>query len=131
MATVSTIHLVNYVVRDNNGEIDVTETLNKFHGDLLRYKTERETERETMLNAVHSVFDGFPLGQNLQMDMILSTAALSMNAMNENFKVLKDKIHAVLKDESGDRNTGRKFGILKGKGGGVCRWVDVPEKENK
>jgi hypothetical protein len=123
----TTINLATYSIRAADGSIDLEATAEKFAADLLRFQAECETEAATIGAAIHAVFDQYP-GARLNMPAVTSMALQRLNVQPENFKILTEKVQGYIRDHAGDRASGALFGIGKGKGGGVCRWADVPEK---
>lgn len=115
------INIAQYTVRNADGTIDHEGTLAKFAGDLLRFEAEREVEREVIAGAVHALFDKH-LGKRLATPFVVGEALKALNAQPENYKVLTEKVQDFLR-------TDPKFSISKGKGGGVGRVCDLPEKE--
>jgi hypothetical protein len=123
--TTTTITLSSYVVRAEDGSIDLDATCTKFAGDLLKYQAERETEAEVVGAAVHAVFDQFK-GARLNMPAVTSLALQKLNVQPENFKTLSERVQGYIRDHAGEQGSGSLFGIGRGKGGGVIRWADAP-----
>jgi hypothetical protein len=126
----TTIILSSYVVRSDDGSIDLDGTCTKFAGDLLKYQTEQETESETVGAAVRAAFDAHP-GCKYNMPAITSAALNILNVQPENFKMLSEKVHSFIQAHAGTRESGAEFRIAKGKGGGVARWSSIPVEEPK
>ena len=123
----TTINLQSYCVRNPDGSIDLDGTERKFSGDLIRFQTERELEAEAVGFAVNAVFDQYP-GVKLNMPAMTSMALQRLNVQPENFKSLTEKVQEYIRDRAGERDSGAPFHIGKGKGGGVFRWADQPQR---
>lgn len=108
-----------------------------------KHIAERETEEQTISEAVHSVFDQYP-GAALTMPTIEGMTLRVLNAQPSNWKALGKRVleyvransdRTAVKDDDGNIVTPaeaprtRTFGISKGVGGGVKRWADVPESD--
>lgn len=107
------------------GSIDRAESLKAAEAALDAYIAEHETQQSTIADAVSTVFGQFP-GANLTMPTIEGMALRHLNPKPETYKVLGKRVLDYVRANSGKRETGALFGIAKGKGGGVCRWADVP-----
>ena len=129
-SNMTTINLATFAVRDSDGELDLSATVTKFEGALLAYQAERETELATIGAAVHAVFDAHK-GTNINMPAVTSLALQKLNVQPETYKALSERVQSFVRDNAGERESGAIFGIAKGKGGGCCRWEDVPVKEPK
>lgn len=126
----TTINLATFAVRDESGDLDLSATVQKFEGALLEYQAERETELATIGAAVHAVFDAHK-GTNINMPAVTSLALQKLNVQPETYKALSERVQAFVRDNAGERESGAIFGIAKGKGGGCCRWCDMPVKAAK
>lgn len=127
------INLHSYVVRGSDGSVDAEATIGKFGTDLARYIAERETEQETIANAVHAVFDHYK-GASLNMPALVSMTLTKLNAQPESFKALSDRVLSFVRENAqGETKDGVSerpnslFVIGKGKGGGVKRRSDIPK----
>lgn len=145
---------VSDLSRLSDGSVDTEATLAKFEGALSKHIAEVELETVEIANAVSAVFDKFP-GARLGMTYVINQALQGLNVQPENNKSLTDRVHAYIQENADqdpvyatDPKTGkvigkgeervmvtpaeedrtRMFSIGKGKGGGVVRWSDVPEK---
>ena len=137
----TTLSLHSLAERAADGTIDEKSTMLKFQGILRQYIAERSTEDETIAEAVHAVFDEHK-GTSINMDAVASFALPKLNVQPENFNYLKGRVldyvraNADLPEKKVDGKVvqaaeaprTRAFAIGKGKGGGVRRWADVPEK---
>lgn len=126
----TTINLATFAVRDSDGELDLDGTMTKFQGVLLQYQAERETELATIGAAVNAVFDQHK-GATINMPAVTSFALQRLNVQPESYKVLAERIQTFVRDNASDERGKGLFRIAKGKGGGVTRWSDVPEKPAK
>lgn len=125
----TTINLGSFCVRNEAGELDLSRTVQKFEGELLKYQVERETELATIGAAVNAVFDEH-LGACINMPAVTSLALQRLNVQPETYKALSERVQAFVRDNAGERGSS-VFSIAKGKGGGVRRWADTPEKPTK
>lgn len=113
-----------------NGSVDKAATLQATDAALDAYIAESELEQETIGQAVHALFDRPDLakGARLNMPYVVSQTLQALNASPANFKALSERVAQYVRDNAGEQGSGATFGIGKGKGGGVCRWADVPVK---
>lgn len=110
------------------GSIDRAQSLASAEAALDAHIAEHETQQETVAEAVNAVFDQYR-GENLTMPILEGLALQKMNAIPANYKVLGKLALDFVRsnsDQKGEADRTRTFGISKGKGGGVCRWSDVP-----
>lgn len=142
------------LVRLSDGSVDLDASLAKFEGTLSNHIASVELETVEIANAVSAAFDKFP-GARLGMTYVINQALQILNVQPENHKTLEGRVHVYIQENADqdavyatDPKTGkvigkgdervmvtepeadrtRMFGIGKGKGGGVVRWSDVPEK---
>lgn len=126
MAKLTTAVLASYVLRGEDGELDIEGTVDRFRSDLLNYQVERETEAATIGAAVNGVFDEHP-GARINMPALQSLALQKLNVQPENFKALQTRVAEYVRENaSGERSDGRLFKIGKGVRGGVLRWAEEP-----
>lgn len=126
----ATITLSDFAVL-TNGSVDTNATMAKFQETLLNYVTERETETAEIAAAVEAALDSNS-GTRMHFDFLASSAARNMNAQNENFKTLENKIRNYVRENScaadADGNpvdSNKPYHIGRGAGGGVGRWSDI------
>jgi len=112
----TTIKLSEFCVRDNTGNVNVTDTLSKFEGVLNQYQTSVQAEQNTIRSAIHAVFDN-NRGTTLTMKVFKQLALQQMNAQPENYMVLNDKVRSFVRNSS-------EFHVGRGAGGGVSRVAD-------
>lgn len=113
------------------GSVDRSATLQAFAAALDTRITEREADSETLGLAVSEVFDKHP-GAAVNHDALVSLVAPSMNVGIAGYSLLKERLHSYIKENSADtREAGALFSVRKGKGGGIRRWSDTPEKAEK
>ena len=109
------------------GSISREESLASAEAALDAHIAQQETQQATIADAVNAVFDTYK-GANLTMPTIEGMTLRHLNAQPANYKVFGKLTLDYVRANAGDRASGKTFGISKGKGGGVCRWVDVPEE---
>jgi len=109
----------------SNGTIDRKASLAAAEAALDTHIAEYATEQETIRDAVNAVFDLYK-GAFITMPTIGGMALRQLNAQPGNYKSLEKRVLDYIRANSGPRNSNATFGITKGKGGGVCRWSDVP-----
>ena len=125
-AVLTTAILASYVLRGEDGELDIEGTVDQFRSDLLNYQVERETEAATIGAAVNAVFDEHP-GARINMPALQNLALQKLNVQPENFKALQTRVTEYVRENaSGERSDGRLFKIGKGVRGGVLRWAQEP-----
>lgn len=110
------------------GVINREDSLKAATDALDEYIAEHETQQETIAEAVSAVFSQFP-GANLTMPTIEGMALRHLNPLPSTYKVLGKRVLDYVRanaDQKNEAERTRTFGISKGKGGGVCRWSDVP-----
>jgi len=138
--------LTTTLVLLDSGEIDEQGSALAFEAELANYKAARETEEATIAAVIHGIFDKYK-GASISMPALAGTALRELNVVPANHKVMEEKVLAYVRENSDraekkNRKTGaieqvaepkrtRTFGIKKGVGGGVCRWEDVPEKDEE
>lgn len=126
MAKLTMAVLASYVLRGEDGELDVEGTVEKFRADVLNYQVERETEAATIGAAVNAVFDEYP-GTRINMPALQTFALAKLNAQPENHKALQTRVAEYIRDNAAaERSAGQLFKIGKGVKGGVLRWSDEP-----
>jgi hypothetical protein len=138
------INLATYIARDDNGNADVSATLDKFAADLDNYIAQRETEESVIAGAVDSVFNDLKeAGTRANKPFIVNTALTKLNVMAHpaSYKVLFDKVSAYITANSQgktDKATGMVenpnslFIVGRGKAAtGVQRRADLPVPESK
>jgi len=107
------------------GTTDRDASLQAAEAALDKYIAERETEQDTISQAVNAVFDQYK-GAALTMPTIEGMTLRHLNAQPANYKTLGKLVLDHVRANSGARDSGATFGISKGVGGGVRRWCDVP-----
>jgi hypothetical protein len=116
------------LVLSATGNTDRAASLQAAEVALDKYIAERETEQETISQAVHAVFDQYK-GAALTMPTIEGMTLRHLNAQPANYKTLGKLVLDFVRanaDQKGEAERTRDFGISKGVGGGVRRWCDVP-----
>jgi methylase of polypeptide subunit release factors len=107
------------------GTVDVDASLAAAKSAILNHIAQRETELETVSEAVHSTFDALN-GAKANMPYVVGQTLRNLNVQPENFKTLEALVQGFIRENAGDRDSGKSFNIGKGKGGGVLRWSDQP-----
>lgn len=112
---------------------------------LQNYALAREGLDEAIGEAVNAVFDAHR-GVRINMPALQSLALQQMEVSPENFKVMSEGVARYVreradlhetKDKAGNVTQEaeplrtREFYIGRGKGGGVCRWKDIPVEPAK
>jgi len=115
-----------YTVRNESGAVDVEASAVAYAEALVKWVDENELSKETLDTAVHAVFDRFR-GQTILMPALLSAATIELNNDPSAHKANSQRLH---KHIQGLRNSG-VLKIVKGKGGGVVRVNDLPQKEDE
>jgi predicted secreted protein len=127
-STLALAAVLPFVVRTPDGKTDELASLNKFRDALGKFTAERETEETTIAAAVTEVFDENK-GVNINMPALQSLVLHKLNVSPATFKVMGDRVAEYVRaHSSAKREEGGLYKIGKGKGGGVSRWSDVPEK---
>jgi hypothetical protein len=60
------------------------------------------------------------------MPYVVGQTLRGLNVQPENYKTLESLVASFIRENAGDRDSGKAFNIGKGKGGGVLRWIDQP-----
>jgi len=126
-----------------DGSLDEAGSIRRFENALAEFQASRLLESDTILTAVHAVFDQYR-GEAIPMPALTSAVLQALHVLPSNYKTMEEKVTNCIREnadqsEKKDRKTGevtrqaelprtRTFGIRKGVGGGVCRWTDVPVK---
>lgn len=119
------VSLTITLARDASGAVDVDASVEAFKTAVHQHIAARETETATIALAVDDLFSSKP-GARLNMPYVQSSVATALNAQPENFKALGERIAVYIRENAGDRDSGKLFHIGKGKVGGVTRWSDQP-----
>lgn len=109
-----------------SGSVDVDASLAAAKSGILNYIAQRETELETVSEAVGATFDALK-GAKANMPYVVGQTLRNLNVQPENYKTLESLVAGFIRENAGDRPSGALFNIGKGKGGGVLRWSDQPE----
>jgi hypothetical protein len=120
------IDLATYVVRDEDGSVDVDATVTKFEEALVTYVTENEAGDRLVADAVNAVFDAHK-GSRINMPALTALALQHLNVQPENHKALTTRVQQYIRANVGELGTGKALNSTKGKGGGVCRVSDLPK----
>jgi hypothetical protein len=129
-----------------SGRVDREASLTACETALDQFIAEKDTQDETIAEAVNAVFDKYP-GVNINMPALNNYAMQELNALPSNHAALSERVLAYVR-ENADRHqkTDKKtkailqaaeaprtrlFCITNGKGGGVKRWSDVPASETE
>lgn len=112
--------LSSVCVRNDDGTINVQATLFEVEDQLLKLASKETESLGAISEAVHSVFDQH-VGQTLPMPHICSAACGLMGVGPSEFVETQKAVGLWVR-------TNAEFKVSKGKGGGVCRLRDVPQK---
>ena len=133
--SVSTITFSTFVIRDASGEVDVNATEDKFHTALLEWQAERDTEVGIVSGVVEGLMDQLAASKiRTNKDYVVSTAISQLKPQPENYKVLTEMVKEYVKSRTSEtRVEGGEnlFRIARGRAGGICRWKDFVDKEEK
>lgn len=110
-----------FVVKSENGSVDVEASCLKFRGELEKHLAAREVETSAIAEAVHAVFDQYK-GVNINMPALTNAVLSRMGATPSTFAVLSERTAEYVRENAGE---GGAFKIAKGKGGGVRRVADI------
>lgn len=120
------------LVLGSDGKTDKAATLASCDAAIDLYTAERETEEETIAEAVGALFDAHK-GAALNMPYVCNEACRSLNVQPANFKTLTERVAEYVRDHAQGEKVGESFErpdsefvISKGKGGGVRRRCDIP-----
>lgn len=107
------INLVDYVVRNDSGDIDHEATLNKFMGDLCSWEQDNLQENKFIAEVVDKVFDENP-NTKLVKPVVVMMAFNKLGLPASEFSKMEKKISDYL------ANSGR-FVAIRGAHGGIQR----------
>lgn len=113
------------LARFTDGSVDVDASLAAAKSAILNHIAARETEQATVADAVAETFDKLN-GAKANMPYVVNATLRSLNAQPENFKSLSELVAGYIRENAGDKDSGKLFHIGKGKGGGVLRHSDQP-----
>ncbi len=105
------INLAQYIVRDSDGNLDVTSTMAKFEAEIQSYDTLNRADLETTAATIEAVFKKHN-NVNLRMPVLVSMVTAELKATPETFAVIAERIENVIQSSP-------KFSVQKGRGGGV------------
>ena len=114
----------------NNGSVDEVATLEACEHAIQEFIVTREAEQSTVACAINAVFDNLN-GARANMPYVISQTLLLLKTCPNEYKTIEKRIGDYIRSHQGTRESGAEFSIAKGKGGGVCRWVDVSETSDK
>ena len=95
----TTFNFLTDSVRNNDGNVDVSATLDKVRNQLMVHVAERETEQQTISDALNTVFDRHP-GARLNMPCLVNAALTILNTQPENYNVLRDRVHKFVQENA-------------------------------
>ena len=110
------INLAQYILRSEDGTIDLDSTLIKFQADCEKYEAENSADNATVKDAINTIFDRYP--SNINMPALVSLVAGELKATPAQFETIKDRVANVIKGDP-------SFKVAKGRNGGVSRSVTV------
>lgn len=114
------------LARSADGSVDVDASVAAFKAAVLVHIAERETETATIAAAVSETFDSLN-GARANMPYVVGETVRRLNPQPANYNALTAAVAQYIRDNAGDRDSGKLFAIGKGKGGGVLRHSDQPE----
>ena len=115
-----------YISFLSTGGIDYEASCKKLIDDLQQYEASLKATTSKVEDAILSVFDTYR-GANLNKDALTTFTMQTLGAGPLDYAIYKEAIDAVLKQDTGDRESGKSFGMRKGVGGGFWLWADKPE----
>lgn len=115
------------LARHADGSVNEDATLDAARTAIRLFVAERETETATISAAVSDVFDALN-GAKANMPYVVNQTLRELNVQPENYKALETRVAQYIRENAGDKDSGKLFQIGKGKGGGVLRHADQPVK---
>lgn len=126
--------------RTSEGRYDHDRIAAAFRGESVKHEAERELEEATIRDALNTIYDTYR-GTAITMPTLEGMVCRALNAQPANWKTMADRVatfvransqETVEKDAAGNKlvtkHPNSLFVIQKGKGGGVLRRSDIPEK---
>lgn len=113
------------IARDSDGALDLDGTLVACEAAFHKYVAERDTENATVSAAVEQTFDQMA-GGRANMPFVVNNTLRLLNVQSSNYNQLESLVAGYIRENAGDRESGKPYAIVKGKGGGVFRWRDQP-----
>ncbi len=105
-----------YIVRNEDGSIDINGSVNKFATAISTLSQSEVTSDEIQV-AVDNVCDNH-VGKRIPMQALVALATTELDPEPANLNAVSKRVHAWIRATA--KNTGR-FEIVKGVGGGVAR----------
>lgn len=117
------------VTRNEDGTVNVNETLYAAENALLALQTQESLQGESIGKHVHAVFDQH-IGKKLTIPSLQASVLHLMMAENpgeastimDNYKEWQDAVRVFVRNSN-------EFDVAKGKGGGAYRLRDIPPKK--
>ncbi len=105
------INFAQYIVRDSNGNLDVTATMSKFESDIVSYDASTRGDLETTAATIEAVFKKFN-NANINMPALVSMVTAELKATPDTFALIAERVKNVVASSP-------KFSVQKGRNGGV------------
>ncbi len=118
--TISTQNLASYAVRDDNGNIDINQTLRQFTNDMTELVQRETAEIESVGEAVKAVFDEHE-NELPDMETLGYVVAMKLGADVASISDISSRAKAYV------RRYTDQFEIGRGRGAGVRRIALAPE----
>jgi len=117
------------VTRNEDGSINVSDTLYNAENSLLALQTQESLQGESIGRHVHAVFDQH-LGKKLTipslqasvLNLMMQDDSVDASVIMDNYKEWQDAVRLFVRNSN-------EFDVAKGKGGGAYRLRDVPPKK--
>lgn len=121
------INLAQYVVRSENGSVDVDATLAQFHTDLTAWNESQRVNQETTLAAMIAVYEASKASAMVYPSLIAATASvLKVDfAAQGAFALVGERVRAVVASNPA------LFQVRKGKNAGGVAYMAHPSNQKK
>lgn len=120
-----TLNLTVTLVRYTDGSLNESETAGAVLAAIHAHLDQVEVAHSLANKAVNAVFDECK-GKRVTSPYVLNSALTKLGITPENSKALTETVKSYLSANSGERDSGKPFGVIKGKNGGIVRWSDEP-----
>jgi hypothetical protein len=121
------MNLNGYVIRANDGSVDVNATTAKFDSELAQFCANSVSQTAEIQEAVTAMFDSQPAEQRgtcIRCERVMHTVMSRMNVNDEDFVDVKEAILSFLR-------TSTEYVITRGRSGGVYRVCDKEKSVKK
>ncbi len=110
-------NVIPFIVREHDGTINLSASVDNFHSQLEMYRKTHRTALKRVASAVNSVFDEHR-GTSFNLSAIQGFALTKLQATPDNWDELSELVAEYVRSDP-------NFEIRKGRGGGVRRKSDV------